>query len=326
MRFSVIISFYNIEKYVNKCMDSVISQSFTDFEVIAVDDGSIDNTGKLLDQYAEIDSRIKVIHKENEGVNKARKTAANECVGDYIVIVDGDDWISIDYLEKIDRAITDKDIDVVITGYVEAFEDKSIKIKPNRVNGIVGTITRDDMEKYLFPQLFSTMPVLWAKAFRRDLYVQYQMKVDDSIKMGEDSCIAFPCIINAKCISIVDDTLYYYRQNPYSLTKHPKKYLPWEGTLKRIEFLESVLPLERYDLEQQVAASAVKSIFNTVVSHMKNDNYNIVKKESDKHLKSQYNVRWFDSAISSKNKVAKILAIILKYRFYLIIKFWSIFH
>lgn len=328
MRFSIIVSFYNIEKYVRKCMDSIISQSYSEFEVIAVDDGSTDDTGNILDHYSEVDSRIKVIHKKNEGVNKARKTATSKCAGDYIVVVDGDDWISTDYLEKIDKVLrdTDKEVDIVITGYVEAYEDKNINIKPISINGSVGIFDRDDMEKFLFPQLFSTIPVLWAKAFKRDLYTKYQMKLADSIKMGEDSCITFPCIIDSKYVGIVDEPLYFYRQNPYSLTKHPKKYLTWEGTYKRIEYLESVLPLNKYNLEQQVAASAVKSIFNTVSSHMKNERFSKVKTESDCYLSSQDTIRWCEIAISSNKKVAKTLAIVLKYRFYVLIKVWSIIH
>ena len=100
-RLSVIVPVYKVEKYIHKCVDSILNQTFTDFELILVDDGSPDNCGRICDEYAEKDSRVRVIHKKNGGVSDARNVGVVESKGDYISFVDPDDWIETNALEQI---------------------------------------------------------------------------------------------------------------------------------------------------------------------------------------------------------------------------------
>lgn len=101
VKFSVIVPIYNVEKYLRKCIDSILKQTYRNFELILVDDGSPDECPNICDEYAKNDKRIKVIHKENEGLVAARNTGIKEAVGDYICYVDGDDWISEVLLETV---------------------------------------------------------------------------------------------------------------------------------------------------------------------------------------------------------------------------------
>ncbi|OUQ56652.1 hypothetical protein B5E58_10530, partial [Tyzzerella sp. An114] len=94
-KISVIVPIYNVEKYLNRCVDSIINQTYKNLEIILVDDGSPDNCGKICDEYAKKDNRIKVVHKENGGVSSARNVGLNIATGDYIGFVDGDDWIDL---------------------------------------------------------------------------------------------------------------------------------------------------------------------------------------------------------------------------------------
>ena len=113
MEFSVIVPIYKVEAYLPRCVDSILAQSFPDFEVILVDDGSPDRCGELCDRYGARDRRVRVIHKENGGLVSARQAGMSVASGDYIVHVDGDDWVAPDLWERAHRAIQTHDPDVV---------------------------------------------------------------------------------------------------------------------------------------------------------------------------------------------------------------------
>lgn len=121
---SVIIPAYNIEKYIGRCLDSVLSQIYENLEIIIVDDGSSDGTGKILDDYEKRDSRIKVIHKENGGVSSARNKGLDMAVGDYIGFVDGDDIIAPEMYETLVKLLEEEDADIAHCGYQMVFPDR----------------------------------------------------------------------------------------------------------------------------------------------------------------------------------------------------------
>lgn len=108
--FSIIVPVYNVERYLRKCIESILNQSFANFELLLVDDGSTDNSGRICDEYANGDSRIKVIHKVNEGVSIARNTGINMATGALVTFIDSDDWIEDDYLQTIFDEGGDSDI------------------------------------------------------------------------------------------------------------------------------------------------------------------------------------------------------------------------
>ena len=104
MVFSIIVPVYNTEKYLSKCIESIISQTFSDFELILVNDGSTDSSGNICDDYAKQDSRIKVLHSENKGVTHARKLGVNQAKGDFVLLIDSDDTFVNNFLEEIKKA------------------------------------------------------------------------------------------------------------------------------------------------------------------------------------------------------------------------------
>ena len=128
MFFSVIVPIYNIEKYLPRCIDSVLAQSFDDFELILVDDGSPDNCPKICDEYAVKDARIKVIHKENGGLVSARQVGIKKAVGDYVFHLDGDDAVCNDALESAYKIINETNADIVSFSYKRC------------INGVVGEV------------------------------------------------------------------------------------------------------------------------------------------------------------------------------------------
>src|SRR5690606_27364966 len=123
-KVSVIIPVYNAEKYLRECLDSVLAQTFTDFEVLLINDGSTDASGKICDEYAEKDSRIKVFHKENGGVSSARNLGLDNAKGEWISFVDSDDTIEQETLATLANEVKDLDIDGVIFGYKKLINNK----------------------------------------------------------------------------------------------------------------------------------------------------------------------------------------------------------
>ena len=121
---SVIVPIYNVEKYLQKCVDSIINQTYKNLEIILVDDGSPDNCPKMCDDYAEKDSRIKVVHKENGGLSDARNVGMEVATGEYVSFIDSDDYISLDFYETLLETIVDNDSDVVECGVVKFYENE----------------------------------------------------------------------------------------------------------------------------------------------------------------------------------------------------------
>ncbi|MBQ7882921.1 MAG: glycosyltransferase, partial [Phascolarctobacterium sp.] len=123
-KLSIIVPVYKVEQYIHKCVDSILNQSFTDFELILVDDGSPDNCGKICDEYAAKDKRVRVIHKENGGVSQARNLGIDEAKGEYISFIDPDDWVDLDMYEKLFSFVDQNELDVAC---FEVYEVKGSK-------------------------------------------------------------------------------------------------------------------------------------------------------------------------------------------------------
>ena len=153
MLFSVIVPIYNIEKYLRRCIDSVLAQSFTDYELILVDDGSPDNCKNICDEYAAKDARIKVIHKENGGLVSARQAGISMASGDYVFHLDGDDAILPDALESAYKIICDTNADIVSFSYKTCVDGKIGDVVDDLIEE--GLYNKADMEEKLYPNLLS---------------------------------------------------------------------------------------------------------------------------------------------------------------------------
>ena len=131
IKISVIVPIYNVEKYLKKCLDSIIYQSLKDIEIIMVDDGSTDSCSQICDYYSSLDERIKVVHKENQGLGLARNTGLDIAKGKYVTFIDSDDYISIDYLKKVYNVAEENKADVVYSGFANLNNDGIVEFSPN---------------------------------------------------------------------------------------------------------------------------------------------------------------------------------------------------
>lgn len=126
VKISIIVPVYNSSRYLEKCFDSIRDQTYTDFEVIVINDGSTDCSGEICDKYAELDNRFKIIHKENGGVSKARNIGIDNANGEYITFIDSDDWIDVDYLQEFIET-ADPNCDLIVLGIVCNYSNGSLK-------------------------------------------------------------------------------------------------------------------------------------------------------------------------------------------------------
>lgn len=222
MLFSVIVPIYNIEKYIKRCIDSVLMQEFADYELILVDDGSPDRCGEICDEYAKIDQRIKVIHKENGGLVSARQAGIKEACGEYIINLDGDDAISGDMLKNAAEIIARTNADIVAFSYKTAIGDSFGDIFHEPCEE--GFYDRKRIEKEIFPKLLCDENMmhmhyfLWGKAIRRDIALDHQLKVSTKISLGEDICCMLPCYLDAESVFIKKAVGYFYTMRNDSLS------------------------------------------------------------------------------------------------------------
>ena len=216
---SVIVPVYNVEKVLHYCVDSILNQTYTDFELILVDDGSTDNSGMICDEYSKKDIRVAVVHIENGGVSKARNKGIELAKGDYICFVDSDDYISANYLEEL---ITTKeefpDYDSVWCGFqtVSDYKEADLKINIFSEEEVYSKLTRKDIMT-LHEKWLSQMP--WNKLFKTDTIKNNSICFREDLSLGEDVIFNLDYLnhTNGKIIIVNKALNYYLRSGSESL-------------------------------------------------------------------------------------------------------------
>jgi glycosyltransferase involved in cell wall biosynthesis len=227
---SIIVPIYNSELFIDKCVQSIINQSYNNIEIILVNDGSTDTSKEMCDNYASIDNRIKVIHKINGGLVSSRKTGLNLSTGEYILYVDGDDWIEEDLIKHYIEQVIKFNADVVISSHMENLEGRIEILKNTFPPGfydkkkLISTIYPKMLYNGKFSQ-FGIFSYSWGKLYRRELLIKNQLVVTEGITIGEDALCFYPTLLDAEALVILEQPYYHYRQRADSLIK----------TLKAIE-------------------------------------------------------------------------------------------
>lgn len=210
-KLSIIIPVYNIEKYISNCLDSILSQSFEDFEVICVNDGSTDDSLSELQKYRN-DERVIIIDKKNEGSGVARNSALAIARGEYVFFVDGDDWIEENSLQKMVDEADRLKTDILVFGGLSYYEGKgqnggysANKLPKKYLNRVVSA---KDIKK----DIFKFPSTAWTKLYRREFLQKNGIKFQE-IKVGQDQLPFFHSMILAERIAILPQNLYCYRKN-----------------------------------------------------------------------------------------------------------------
>ncbi len=239
---SVIVTAYNIEKYIEKCILSIIRQSYDSMEIIIIDDGSEDSTGSICDSLAKSDNRIRVIHQENRGLVNARKRGVEICSGKYIVPVDGDDEIDTRMIGHMIDEAEKHDADIVSCGMFYINEDgEKTQDKDPLDNGVY------DLSKYdckVFDYLFwdpisenrGIRSNLCSCLFRREIYLENQNKVPDLLINGEDDACFYPCVFNSNRYVYIDNPYYWHFLRKGSMARDRKRF-----NLEQITMIDNLI-------------------------------------------------------------------------------------
>ena len=247
MLFSIIVPVYNVEKYLNECVDSILSQTFTDFELILVDDGTKDNSGVICDEYAQKDARVKVIHQDNAGQAVARNTGTDIAQGEYIIYLDSDDYIcDSDFLSKLAEK-TKNQTEVILYGYKKFFESNQTFGKDICEHPILlGKAPEKVIELLLQTDMYDGSP--WNKTVRRDFLEQHQIRFVPGM-ISEDSDWYLQVVTLAKTYDSVNEAFVVYRQREGSTSHAPKI----KSLTDNLHILETwVQRFDEYGLSEEV--------------------------------------------------------------------------
>lgn len=216
---SVVLPSYNVASYLDRCLLSILNQTYTNLEVIAIDDGSTDNTWDILQKYKERDKRVKIIHQNNKGPSTARNVGIDESTGKYVCFIDTDDYIDPTYIEKLYNAIKINDSDISICDYYlingsEISFDKTKYLINEQINGYtyLQRLYTPNRTKYI---------VSWGKMYKKTSIGKF---VEDR-KYTDDQTFSFETCFSADKISIIPDRLYFYAYNPNSIMNSKKNFV-----------------------------------------------------------------------------------------------------
>lgn len=210
---SVVVPVYKVEKYLDRCVQSILTQTFTNFELILVDDGSPDNCGNMCDAYAKQDSRVQVVHKENGGLSDARNVGKTAAVGEYILFVDSDDYIAPHLMETLYTLAKKYHADISCGGAYNCYQNKKISQFSERKELVYDGVTA--LKKMLQGQ---DLPgSAWGKLYSKNLCNQLDFQVG---KYYEDAFFQVDMFPMAKTVAVTTEPLYYYIHRAESITTH----------------------------------------------------------------------------------------------------------
>ena len=253
LRFSVIIPVFNSKRFLRKCLNSVVNQSFRNYEIILIDDGSTDTSGAICDSYSEKHDNITVIHKDNQGQIAARTDGVKRAIGEYIVFVDSDDTIEPNALE-------------VINSKIEQYHPDGVIYESSRTtaHGLIKLHSGANFKEYmltdkhaLYHEILSTSShcAVWEKAFKRNLFKTSGFEHLYNLRIGEDFYQTMDLIANASSVLFIPDDLYNYRNNPGSILHKERMALRFKIDFTSALFVIDIMKNSPYftdeDIEEQ---------------------------------------------------------------------------
>lgn len=272
---SIIVPIYNAEKYLEQCLDSIVSQKYSDKEVILIDDGSTDNSLSICYQYAEKYPYINVYHFENAGLVRARKRGVELATKEYIGFVDSDDWIEPDMYTEMMQLLCETNSDVIASGIICEYENGTKEINLGSIEA--GIYNKEKIESFLSKMIYDEeimfpglSPALWNKIFKRKWLEGIYEEIDDRLTLGEDAIVTYPLICKATQIYIMNKAYYHYRIHMQSMAHTYnintfEKILRFEKNFKCIMECRNLLEKYNYAIDRYsfiFLRNAIKKVYN----------------------------------------------------------------
>ena len=260
MRFSVIVPVYNSEKYLDRCVKSILGQSCGDFELLLIDDGSTDGSKAICERYSESDSRVRLICQQNKGPSAARNNGLRAASGEYVVFIDSDEFVDVDYFETLDKHIQQNRCDLIFIGFVMELEQNGKELET--VSMPSGIYSKDEfhsiVKKLIDNDQFGYQVV---KAVKSSLIKKYNIYLDESVSLHEDMLFTCELCKFAVSIEVVDCTPYHYRKGIEGLClKYREDMFDLMDYLNRkyFDFFESI---SIDDVDKMIVQRGVFSFF-----------------------------------------------------------------
>ena len=210
-KISVIVPVYNAERYLHRCIDSILAQTFTDFEVLLIDDGSKDKSGEICDEYAKKDIRVKVFHKKNGGVSSARNVALGRITGEWLTFVDSDDCLYPNALQRWVEVAEKNNLDLIQCHFNREYKEGQVE---GEATEVLTAAQYADSENYL--------TCVWGTLFKSSIVKEHSLRFDEKVRLGEDQIFLLSHMQHCKRIQRIGDVLYFYRDNEQSAVNNPQ--------------------------------------------------------------------------------------------------------
>lgn len=271
---SVVVPVYNVEKYLQRCVKSLINQDFTCYEIILVDDGSTDSSGKICDDFAHNNNAVKVIHKENGGLSSARLAGYKEACGEYICFIDSDDYLKKSYISDLYNCIVKHNAEMSICAYSYEKNGKQIDhFLPNYIDSCITNISED----FVLPivsegNIYSCKMLpnyMWMRMIKKDI-ISEDLFVSERAVYQED--LVFNLLISNKlnCISLINNPNYIYCHNGASLTEKYRDNA-WQMQINLYNAVSQYCHKNRYEVDDSLTERLVNAVLFTVRNAAKSD-------------------------------------------------------
>lgn len=295
--FSIIVPVYNVEAYLDECIHSLVCQSYSNIEIILVDDGSTDSSGIMCDRYAEEDARISVVHKKNGGLSSARNAGLEYANGNYILYVDSDDYISLDFMELIEQQLLVKAFDMLIADKVEFIDGKDPKIKKKQRQNVVMT-PEQALESVYYQELFDTNS--WAKVMKAEI-----AKKNTFVEgiLYEDFKNIYKFISECNSVIYLPTPKYFYRQRSNSIMNSSfddRKLILIDIAKENLDFVKGKYP----DITDAVIRRYVYSNFHILGRTILIDQMHPKSEELRNNILSYKSNILMNARISLKEKIS----------------------
>lgn len=300
---SIIIPVYNVSKYIEKCILSCIHQTYENIEVIVVDDGSTDSSGSIIDNLSKVDNRIRVYHKKNEGVSRARNFGIEHASGEFLVFVDGDDYISNDFIEYMYKIVdtTNSQFGLSLNCYTD-FHQKQCSDKIEKYNKLEATelLLSDKIEVGC-----------WNKIYSKDLFYNKNLRFLEDLFYGEGLEFIIRVAQNSNSIGVGNRRVYYYRKNNMSSATTKFNYDKYINGEKSLLIIKENLDNSNERIESNYNVHYSMFCINALIGVIGNKGINDYKEKYKywlKRIKKYYKLILFDPNVSMKKKIKIIIA------------------